>query len=191
MDSIKSRSGSFLLCLVFALYAAYLATALTLPAIEKPIAGLLMLVGWVSLYRLKKHFYRLDPTEKYVLYSFALFTVISIISFLVMAKSRVGQMHLEDYGVFLMIIPLYLLLRQFRINLTLFLLVISVVLIGLGVQSYVSISARPSGAVNAMRFSNITLIMSFFLMVALAVFKYPSKSIKSMLVFAICFGLFA
>ena len=191
LSSLKYRSGSFLLCIVFALYAAYLVTALTLPEIEKPIAGLLMLVGWVGLYRLKNHFYRLGSTEKYVLYSFALFTVISIISFLVMPKSRVGQMHLEDYGVFLMIIPLYLLLRQFRINLTVFLLVISVVLIGLGVQSYLSISTRPSGGVNAMRFANVTLIMSFFLMVAFVVLKSPTKRAKSMLVLASCFGLFA
>lgn len=155
------------------------------------IAGVMLLSGWVGLYYVKRHFYSLVFTEKLILYSFVLFSVLSIVSFLVMPKTRSGQIHLEDYGVFMMILPLYLLLRQFRLNIRYFLVVFSVVLIGLGIQSYLSTSPRPSAGVNPMRFANVTLIMSSFLLIALIVFRYKSKLFNSLLMVAACCGLLA
>jgi len=191
LDSLKNRFGSPWVPLVVTLYITYLATALTYPSVEKPVAGLLLLVGWIGLYRFKTLSYEFKYSENYIIYSFALYSFVSIISFLVAPKTRVGQMHLEDYGVFIMIIPLYVLLRQFRVNVHLLLVVFSVVLIGLGVQSYLSVVSRPSGGVNAMRFANVTLIMSLFLVVASIVIKYQVRWFKVVLLLSACFGLYA
>lgn len=191
VECMRGRPQSYWLLLVCVVYTAYLATALTLPDESKFIAGALLLLGWAGLSYVKNHFYPLISTERLIAYSFALFSLVSILSYLFMPQSRAGQIHLEDYGVFIMIIPLYLLLRQFRINTRYLLVVLSVVLIGLGIQSYLSTSSRPSGGVNAMRFANVSLIMALFPLIALIVFRYPSKLFKSLLVVSAGFGLFA
>ncbi len=161
-------------------YSVYLLTALTIPLMGKVAAGLILLLGLAGLYRLKANYYDLTMAEKWLLASFALFSVVSIISFFYWPHSRLSQMHLEDYGTFLMLIPLYLLLRQFKFDFCCVIVILASIAIVLGcvsISQYVAMRyfnvyiltsdsmdsqswLRPSGGVNPMRYGAISLILS-------------------------------
>ncbi len=161
-------------------YALYLFTALTLPVVGKSAAGILLLLGVCGLLRLRRDHYALEKAEKWLLFSFFLFSVVSIISFFYWPHSRLAQMHLEDYGTFLMLIPLYLLLRQFKFDFTrvIILLALTSIVLGLvSISQYVAMRYfhvqiltsdnvyshswfRPSGGVNPMRYGAISLVLS-------------------------------
>ncbi len=146
----------------------------------KVAAGLLLLMGLAGLYRFKTSHYDLTVVEKWLLASFALFSVVSIISFFYWPSNRLAQMHLEDYGTFLMLIPLYLLLRQFKFDFTrvIILLALTSIVLGLvSISQYVAMRYfhvqiltsdnvyshswfRPSGGVNPMRYGAISLVLS-------------------------------
>lgn len=164
---------------ILILFSLYLFSALIVPSIANASAGLLLLGGWVGLYRLKSNHYVLSFDEKLLLFSFAAFSVVSIVSYFYWPQTREGRMHLEDYSIFLMLIPLYLLLRQFSFNLVYSLssiAIASIILGGVSVTQYLSIKyfevdilmldnpwslvLRPSGGVNPMRYGAISLILS-------------------------------
>ena len=178
------------LLLLFA-YAVYLFTALTVPFVGKVAAGVLLLLGLCGLYRLKKQHFALIKAEKWLLFSFALFSVVSIISFLYWPHTRESRMHLEDYATFIMLLPLYLLLRQFRFNFMLLLVVFLAVAVELGVISLMSSVARPSGAVNPMRYGNISLVLAVIPLVALLLIRNKAFSFKLFLIVACVLGLIA
>ncbi len=159
----------------------------------KLAAGFLLLMGLAGLYRLKERFYDLTGAEKWLLASFALFSIVSMVSFFYWPQTREARMHLEDYATFMMLLPLYLLLRQHRFNFVLLLVVFSVVSVELGFLSLMSDVARPSGAVNAMRYGNISLVLAVIPVVAMLLVRNKpfSFSFRFFLIAASVLGFIA
>ncbi|MEY8198245.1 MAG: O-antigen ligase family protein [Colwellia sp.] len=177
---MSSGAGSLWPLVLFALYVVYMGCALTVPFAGKGAAGVLLLAGWVGLFWFKSGYYELTRVEKCLLGSFLLFSLVSIVSFFYWPHSRLAQMHLEDYGTFMLLIPLYLLLRQFEFNFTGMVVLLASISLFLGVVSIVQYVAmtyyhiqiftsdnvyskmwgRPSGGVNPMRYGGISLVLS-------------------------------
>jgi len=205
---VKSYRWPLLLLFV---YTVYLFTTLTLPFVGRSAAGALLLLGLCGLYRLRSQHYALNKAEKWLLFSFALFSVVSIISFFYWPHNRLAQMHLEDYATFLMLVPLYLLLRQFRFDFTwlLVLLASSAILLGaVSIAQYVAMKffqtqifisnnlwshiwLRPSGGVNPMRYGAVSLILAVISLNGILVVRHKAIWLKVMLVLAVGMGLVA
>jgi len=182
-----------------------------LPFAGKSAAGALLLLGFCGLYRLRGKHYALNKAEKWLLFSLALFSVVSIVSFFYWPHTRLAQMHLEDYGTFLMLIPLYLLLRQFRFNFTWLLVLLastSILLGAVSIMQYVAMKyfqtqifisdnywshiwLRPSGGVNPMRYGAVSLILAVISLNGILVVRHKSNWLKVMLVLALVMGLAA
>lgn len=165
---------------LFCAYSVYLFSALTIPFVGKVTAALILLLGLAGLCRFKFGHYDLTLPENSLLASFALFSIVSIVSFFYWPHSRLAQMHLEDYCTFLMLIPLYLLLRHFKLDFTsvIVLLALTSIVLGLvSISQYVAMQyfnvriltsdnpyshswLRPSGGVNPMRYGAISLVLS-------------------------------
>ncbi len=204
INAIRSPWPIFLLCV----YAVYLVCALTVPIVGKIAAGLLLLMGLAGLYRLKGRFYDLTAAEKWLLASFTLFSLISILSFFYWPQTREARMHLEDYITFMMLVPLYLLLRQFSFKLYWLVGLLALAAIVLGCVSiaqfiamkYYGISIltvgavswmRPSGSVNPMRYGAISLVIMTFSLNALLVLGQKAFWLKVLLVVVCGLGLVA
>ena len=166
--------------IVLVLFSLFLSSLLVVPDLAKVFAVLLLLLGLVEggrgIYGGVKH--KLDWSERYLTFAFASFTVVSIFSFIYWPYSKAAHYHFEDYLVFLLVLPLFLLMRHIKFNLTHLIVVFSVVAVGLGCLSlyqywhmttqggYVFTSGsrmaqfwlRPSGGVNPMRYAAISLI---------------------------------
>ncbi len=197
--------------LLLFVYTVYLFTALTLPFVGKAAAGALLLLGLCGLYRLRGRHYALNNAEKWLLLSFALFSVVSIISFFYWPHTRLAQMHLEDYATFLMLIPLYLLLRQFRFDFTWLLVLLAWSAILLGAVSIAQYAAmkffqtqifisdnrwshmwlRPSGGVNPMRYGAVSLVLAAISLNGILVVRQKAIWLKVVLVLAVAMGLVA
>ncbi len=197
--------------LILFVYTVYLFTMLTLPFVGKFAAGALLLLGLIGLNHLKGRHYALNKAEKWMLFSFALFSVVSIISFFYWPHTRLAQMHLEDYSTFLMLIPLYLLLRQFRFNFTwlLVLLALSAILLGaVSISQYVAMKyfqtqifisdnywshiwLRPSGGVNPMRYGAVSLVLAAISLNGILVVRHKAVGLKVVLVLGVVMGLIA
>ncbi len=197
--------------LLLSVYALYLFTTLTLPIVGRAAAGVLLLLGLCGLYRLRGQHYALNKAEKWLLCSFALFSVVSIISFFHWPYSRLAQIHLEDYATFLMLIPLYLLLRQFKFNFTCLLVLLaftSILLGAISIAQYVAMKyfhaqifisdnywshiwLRPSGGVNPMRYGAVSLILATISLNGILVVRQKAIWLKVMLVLAVIMGLVA
>jgi O-antigen ligase len=193
---------------LFSLYSTYLFSAITVPIVGKVAAGLLLLVGLLGLLRLKKNYYSLMMSEKWLLASFTLFSLISILSYFYWPQSREARMHLEDYLTFMMLLPLYLLLRQFRFKFNLLVRIFALVAIVLGsvsIAQFISMKyydttiftfgkvfwLRPSGGVNPMRYAAISLVFVVFSLNAILVLRKKTRWLKFLLVLAACMGLAA
>jgi len=187
-----SSSWPFIL---FSLYSVYLFGAMTFPVVGKAAAGLLLLVGLLGGYRLKLHHYALTAAEKWLLLSFILFSVVSLVSFFYWPQSRQAQMHLEDYSTFMMLVPLYLLLRQFHFDVRCVVILLSLVAISLGVYSLVQEFyfgiPRSGGAVNSMRYAGISLVLASISLNVILLIRQKTLGFKVLLVFAVCMGLIA
>ncbi len=203
-DDIGSLWPILLLCV----YGGYLFSALTVSHAGKVAAGLLLLMGLVGLYRLKWGFYDLTVAEKWLLASFTLFSLVSIVSFFCWPQTREARMHLEDYITFMMLVPLYLLLRQFSFKLNWLVGLLALVAIVLGCVSIVQFIAmeyygttilatgkvfwrRPSGDVNPMRYGAISLVVMAFSLNAMLVLRQKAFWLRVLLVLACCLGLVA
>lgn len=215
LSSVSGRSisgaRSFWSILLFTVYAVYLFSALTVPFIGKAAAGCLLLLGLFGLCRLKAHYYDLTVAEKWLLASFALFSLVSIASFYYWPQTREARIHLEDYITFLMLVPLYLLLRQFRFNFSWVLVLLGLVAITLGAVSIAQYAAmkyfqtqvlisdnvwshlwmRPSGGVNPMRYAAISLVLAMMPLNAILLLRQKTFRLKVLLVLAFCMGLSA
>ncbi len=206
-----NKTHSYWPIVLFYVYAVYSIFALTLPWVGKAAAGTLLLLGLFGLYRPQIHTYILTKPEKWLISSFVLFSIISIISFFYWPQSREARMHLEDYGTFILLVPLYLLIRQHRLNFTACIALLAFVSISLGVISIAQFIAmkhyhihiftfntptaqfwmRPSGAVNPMRYAAISLIISTFSLNALILFNRREFWCKAILASAFCLGVLA
>ncbi len=194
--------------LLLSVYGLYLFCALTIPIVGKASAGLLLLIGLAGLLRLKGRFYDVVGAEKWLLASFALFSLVSILSFLYWPQTREARMHLEDYATFMLLVPLYLLLRQFNLKVMWLVVMLALVGIVLGCVSiaqfiamkYFGVSIlvsgkvfwlRPSGGVNPMRYGAISLVVMAFSLNAILVLRQKKMWLRLLLVAAVCMGLVA
>ncbi len=208
--SVQAGCSVWSRCL-FCLYFVYLVTSLTVPVMGKAAAGALLLMGLFGVYRLRQFFYPLVQAEKWLLASFALFSVVSIVSFFYWPRNRLAQMHLEDYGTFLMLVPLYLLLRQFKFNFILLFVLLTLAPILLGVVSisqYVAMKyfhtqifisentfsqiwLRPSGGVNPMRYGAISVILAAISFNGILLLRHEAIWLKVVSALAVTLGLVA
>jgi O-antigen ligase len=204
IDNSRAPWLSFL----FFLFTVYLLSALIFPVVGKAAAGFLLLMGLVGLYRLKVNFYDLRGVEMWLLASFALFSIVSIIAFFYWPQTREARIHLEDYTTFMMLLPLYLLLRQFRFKIDRILGLFALVALVLGcvsIAQYIAIEYygtsilaaersflyRPSGGVNPMRYGAVSLALMAFSLNAILIFREKTFCLKVLLVFACSLGLVA
>jgi len=185
--------------------------ALTLPFAGKGAAGMLLLAGWVGLFWVKSGYYELTREEKYLLGSFLVFSLVSIVSFFYWPHSRLAQMHLEDYGVFMLLVPLYMLLRQFRFNFSHVLVSLASIAVVLGfvsISQYVAMRyfnvqiltsdntyshtwLRPSGGVNPMRYGAISLVLSAIAVNGVLLVRNKALWLKVLLCVSSVLGLVA
>ncbi len=206
-----SGAGSLQPLVTFTLYIVYMGCALTLPFAGKGAAGMLLLVGWVGLFWVKSGYYELTRAEKYLLGSFLVFSLVSIVSFFYWPHSRLAQMHLEDYGVFMLLVPLYMLLRQFRFNFSHVLVLLAVMAMVLGcvsISQYVAMRyfdvqvltsdnlfskmwGRPSGGVNPMRYGAISLVLSAIAVNGVLLVRNKALWLKVLLCVSSVLGLVA
>ncbi|EAT13146.1 hypothetical protein RED65_00260 [Oceanobacter sp. RED65] len=201
---LATAMGSFISLrnFVFSLYAVFFITLLVLPIVPKGIALLLLLVGIVgfAVYR-GKLLIGFSPEERLLIWVFSAFTFISFISFLVFPYSRMSHYRMEDYATFMLILPMFLLLRQWRFKLNTIVVLFSFVATLLGVVSLLQLWSmqsgsgyfmtfdnpmaqfwnRPSGVVNPMRYAAISLIFFAFALNALVFVKRQSALIKTLL----------
>jgi O-antigen ligase len=212
LASLKSRidccvPSNFLGVLAFTLISLFLATLLSAPHIAKSFAILLLLLGFYggALHFKNRKSIRLSILERFFIWSFISFSLVSIISFIYWPYSKAAHYHFEDYLTFLMVVPFFLLMRQIKLNLVHLIVVLAVIAVGLGclsvyqywymksqggfVLTFDSVMAqfwlRPSGAVNPMRYAAISLIfMGFAINAALFVHNKP-VILKLLLVAAI------
>lgn len=208
----QSLGGGFLASSLFFLYVLYLFMALILPLAAKVVAGLLLLLGLVLAFQsVLRGGGAFDEGELLLVWAFTAFSIISIISFFYWPHSRESQMRLEDYGTFLLLLPLFLVLRQYYFNLTYVVVLLALVACVLGVVSiiqYVSMKyfgqyvltgegrmsrdwLRPSGGVNPMRYGAISLIFVCFALNALLLIRDKAAWLKVLLVAAVLMALIA
>ncbi len=184
----QSHWARFLLCG----YALYLSCGMIVPNIGEAAAGGLLLLGFVGLGRIRRHFYPLEWGEVGVLASFAIFSVVSIISFFYWPGGRDARMHLEDYSTFMLLLPLYILLRQFYFNFSYLIVLFVLVSFLIGVNSTVQLLVydigRPSGGVNPMRYAAISLILALFPLNYLILFGFGRAWVGVVLVVAVTGG---
>lgn len=209
-----SPVGLFWPLAVFCSYSVYLSTTLLFPVVGKPVAGVLLLLGVVGYLAFKcKHSNRfaLQKTELFLVISFCLFSIVSIISFFYWPHTRIAQMHLEDYGTFILLVPLYLLLREIKFDLRYLIVMLALAACLLGVTSivqYISMShfghqirltdntwshmwLRPSGGVNPMRYGALSLVLSVVALNGLIWIKHNPKWLKVLLSTSVVMGLVA
>lgn len=212
---MKSFFKPVYLHILFVLYSLYLLQALTFPLGAKLFAGLLLLLGLVlagsCVVRSKVSLFQFDREERFLLTSFALFSLVSIMSFFYWPHSREAQMRLEDYGTFLLLLPLFLVLRQIQFKFLHLVILLAVVATVLGVVSiiqYVSMKyfgqyvltgesrmshfwLRPSGGVNPMRYGAISLIFACFALNGVLLIRNKTGWLKALLGLAVGLALVA
>lgn len=200
-------SSKALTIIALVLFALFLSSLLVVPDFAKVFAVLLLVLGFVkggqSIYGGVKH--RLDRSGRYLSLAFASFTVVSIISFIYWPYTEAAHYHFEDYLVFLLVLPLFLLMRQVKFSLSHLVVVLALIAVGLGGLSlfqywymktqggYVFTSGspmaqfwlRPSGGVNPMRYAAISLIFMGFAINAAVFVRNKSVALKCLLALAV------
>jgi O-antigen ligase len=209
---LYSQSGlpvysNILTLVVFIVLSLFLVSLLVVPEAAKAFAIILLLTGFYGgvLHLKNRDVQSLDCFERYFMWAFASFTVVSIISFIYWPYTKVAHYHFEDYLAFLLVLPLFLLMRYIKLNLTHLIIVFAVVAIGLGFLSlyqywhmktqggYVFTSGsrmaqfwlRPSGGVNPMRYAAISLIFMGFAINAALFVRRKALALKFLLAGAV------
>jgi O-antigen ligase len=172
--------------LLAVILSCYLLASVINPAASDLMVILLLIAGFIGILGSFRYL-KSNPLmlfEKVFLSVFALYTVISVVSFLYWPATRNSHMRVEDDLKFLLFIPLYLVFRRYEFNaqlmvaiFVLFSIVLGVVSVLIFVQGCCSFKYwpdvgpyfdilnwnRPSGSVNPMRYAVVALIMSVFL----------------------------
>ena len=168
-------------------------------------AGILLLAGIFGLKGVKSKLQSrpLSLREKGLLFSFALYTLVSVASFLYWPATRDAHMRVEDDLKFLMFIPLYLLFREYRFNQHHLVVLLIVFAVSMGIVSlgqFLNIgvigeiygqSTRPAADVNPMRYAVVALLVSCFCLSYWFAFRAKPILIRLILLFAILLGLIA
>ncbi|GAA6133759.1 hypothetical protein NBRC116188_05480 [Oceaniserpentilla sp. 4NH20-0058] len=123
-------------------------------------------VSTIGINRKNTHIYQ---SEWLLLVLFASYGVISILSFLIVESGEAARHRLEDDGKFLLLIPLYFLLRRHQIRSSYIVYALAVIVCILGLSSMAQMysvhpefkaTTRPSALVNPMRYAAFSLILS-------------------------------
>lgn len=194
--------------------AVYLLSAVLIPPLADAMAIVLLLIGLVGL-RAGVQYLRVSPllgVEKFLLFIFFGYSLVSIASFLYWPYTKDSHMRLEDDLKFMLFIPLYLVLRLYCFNWNVLLYVFAIFAILLGVSSvliylegccsppylpnihpYFDIFSwnRPSGSVNPMRYAAVALIVMAFLVNAKLVIRGKGVPLNAALMLAIVLALVA
>ena len=192
---------------IFILFSLFLASLLVVPDIAKIFAVLLLVFGIAESVRFTKGGFKhgLYAPERYLVCAFAGFSLVSIVSFIYWPYTKAAHYHFEDYLVFILVIPLFLVMRQVKLSLSHLIVVLAVVAIGLGCLSlfqywhmktqggFVFTSGskmaqfwlRPSGGVNPMRYAAISLIFMGVAINAALFVRNKSVALKVLLALAV------
>ncbi|MAA71220.1 MAG: hypothetical protein CL679_05770 [Bermanella sp.] len=192
---------------LFTLFSLFLASLLVVPDIAKIFAVLLLVFGIAEGVRFTKAGFKhgLCASDRYLVWAFAGFSLVSIVSFIYWPYTKAAHYHFEDYLVFILVIPLFLVMRQVKFSLSHLIVVLAVVAIGLGCLSlyqywhmktqggFVFTSGskmaqfwlRPSGGVNPMRYAAISLIFMGFAINAALFVRNKSVALKVLLALAV------
>lgn len=194
-----------------ALFLLYLFQALINPKGADIAFGLIMLVGLFSFKQWYLKWRKTSFSERFLIFAFAFFTVVSIISFFYWPYSREARMRLEDYGFFLFFMPLFFLLRNYRFKALYLVIALGLLACVLGLMSitqYVSMKyfgeyiftgehkmaefwMRPSGGVNPIRYAAISLILVCFAVNAKLLIRNKGIWVDVLLIAAIALALVA
>lgn len=189
------------------LIALYFIFAMVVPKASDLALALLFVSGLIVYIKNKLTITPdLSTFERGLVIFFLIWGGISILSFMFIDSGRSAQQRLEDDLKFVALIPFYFILRSVKIPTVPIIVVLSIMIFLLGIISYLqkhntglsvlsflelSVNSwRPSGAVNPMRYSAISLIVS--ISVFLGVILLPLKLfIRFFLVASVLLGLLA
>ncbi|MGR6871494.1 O-antigen ligase family protein [Pseudomonas sp. HK3] len=200
-------SQSVKVWVLFILFSLFLVSLLVVPDIAKIFAVFLLVFGVVDGTRFIKAGFKhgLCAPERYLVWAFAGFSLVSVVSFIYWPYTKAAHYHFEDYLVFILVIPLFLVMRQVKFSLSHLIVVLALIAVCLGCLSlfqywhmktqggFVLTSGspmaqfwlRPSGGVNPMRYAAICLIfMGFAINAALFVRNKP-VALKVLLALAV------
>jgi O-antigen ligase len=185
------------------LLSCFLLLLVFLPKYSEVFAVLLMLLGFTALKGFRKNSSecRLKNYEIGLIGVFAIYGLISILSFLYWPATRESHMRVEDDLKFLICIFLYLFLRRYEFNIRwlMVLFVILSFLIGITslgqsgkfrlITDLFQFAHRPSAGVNPMRYAAVALIVSCFAINYWFTVKSKGYATKLLLVMAVFMGL--
>ena len=194
--------GDKLKLLIGLIFSGFLLFLVFLPKHSEVFAVLLMLLGF-SVLKVHADLSRLKRYEKCLLGGFALYGIVSIISFLYWPVNRESHMRVEDDLKFFICIFLYLLLRRYEFNTQWFvgLFVAFVVMMGFTSMSQYGgfalvadlfpLDQRGSAGVNPMRYAVIALISSCIVINYRLAIKLKGIYMKMLLIVVGLIGLVA
>jgi O-antigen ligase len=195
----KSQLGNWQLT-IFVSIALFLWTVAIVPDISNIFVIFLLLCGFVSIKGNISYLATLplSTLEKAFLYVFGVYTLISLVSFFYWPATSGGQMRLEDDLKFLLLLPLYFLLRRFHLDLKIMrpIFVILCLLLGsVAILQYILLvyfninytyqGIRVSGGVHPMRYAVFVLIAVSFLINILLVQKSIETKTKTKIIISL------
>jgi O-antigen ligase len=186
-------------------FSSFLLLSVFLPKYSEIFAVFMFLFGFFALKGLKGNLAvaHIKLYEKWLLGVFAVYGLVSIISFLYWPATRESHMRVEDDLKFLICIFLYLLLRRYEFNLSGLICVFVVFTMMMGASSMGQFAGlplvadlfahdyRPSAAVNPMRYAAIALIVSCFMINFCCTGKSKDNITKFTLTVAVVMGFIA
>ncbi len=203
MAQFFSRFSGKLQIIITLCLSGFLLLLVFYPKYSEIFAVLLLLVGFSSVIgiRGRQQGANLEFYEKLMLGTFAMYGLVSIISFLYWPFTRESHMRVEDDLKFLVCIFLYLSLRRYEFNVMwfvamMFLVVLLMGLVSLGqyggyIDMFTQGTDRPSGSVNPMRYAAVALIFLCFVANSWFMEGLKGSFIKLLLILVVCMGLAA
>jgi O-antigen ligase len=201
----KSQLGNWQLTISVSI-ALFLWTVAIVPDISNIFVIFLLLCGFVSIKGNISYLATLplSTLEKVFLYVFGVYTLISLVSFFYWPATSGGQMRLEDDLKFLLLLPLYFLLRRFHLDLKVMrpIFVILCLLLGsIAILQYILLvyfnvnytyrGIRVSGGVHPMRYAVFVLIAVGFVINTLLVQKSIETKTKIIISLSAILGVVA
>jgi O-antigen ligase len=187
----------------------FLLLSVFFPKYSEVFAVLLLLFGFSSIKGLRENTPEsgLKNYEIWLIGSFAVYGLISMISFLYWPATRESHMRVEDDLKFLICIFLYLSLRRYEFNVHWLLKVFTLLALLMGLVSvalYLNLgvteslfrgpnsgSYRPSAGVNPMRYAVVALVVASFVLNYWFTAKSKDIATKFLLMVAVIMGLVA
>ena len=135
LSAVKSQP--LIAVCVFVLYSLFLLTLLSIPDLPSLFAALLVVLGIVAAVWLKPTVLPFKLDDRLFLISFLLFPLVSLISFLNWPYSKEAHYRLEDYSLFVLLLPLFFVLKSYRLNIKALIILFSCIAIFSGLESII------------------------------------------------------